>query len=175
MPLKIYQIFTQSRWSRSSAGFILCCIKHRLCNIFKTLFLTCNSPVLPFCLHHGGPNFLVTGEYSMSRWLLQHLFGQYMFQCPEVNWVLNFPFTVNPTLCTLLVDVLCENYFKGFCMDHWWMPTLPWSVEYSTIFDGVVHQINFEIRCKLDTPSIIHFDNPLSLVVSASTHFTSSL
>ena len=59
---------------------------------------------------------------------------------------------------------IMRKQLKEICMEHWWMPILTCSIEYSTIFDEVVHQINSEIRCKVYTPSIIHFDTPLTLV-----------
>ena len=110
----------------------------------------------------------------MSRWVLYHLFGKHISKFPEVNWVFNLPFTVNPTLCTLLVDFVYDKNCKGFYMENWLMPILPWSIEYSTIVYEVVHQIYFEIRYNVDTLSIIYFDTPRRLVVSASLHFMSS-
>ena len=110
----------------------------------------------------------------MSRWLLQNLFVQHISKCPEVNWVLNFLFTFKPTLCTLLVYAVCDNNCKVFCMEHLLIPILPWSIEYYTIVYEVVHQIYFEIRYNVDTLSIIYFDTPRRLVVSASLHFMSS-
>jgi hypothetical protein len=94
---------------------------------------------------------------------------------PEVEGLFNFPFGIDIPFAALQVHVVCHDNGKAFTMQNRRVPIFPTSVENPRILNQMIDAIDPVIGPKIEGPGMIHFDAPVSFVVSSSVFSCSRL